>query len=137
MLSSPLSLDIIFTSCRWISDWCFLESLRICTGVLPVWFFRNVSVLDPDNGGEVSFIGDVCDSTSFLCLISGMWVFLWVSVVEVLWSLVKWVSWGCCQTTSGIGGSFKLVVSGLSIAAPDWGRGTFSLIFGLQLEQLH
>ena len=40
-------------------------------------------------------------------------------------------------TTSGIGGSIKLVVSSLLIAAPERRRGFFSLIFGLQLEQLH
>ena len=65
-----------------------------------------------------------------------MWVFFWVSVVIVFWILVEWVSWGCCQTISGIGGSINLVVFCLSVAAPEWRRGIFSLNFGLQLEEL-
>ena len=59
-------------SFRWISSCCFLEALSLCTGVLPVCFPRNGSVLDPENWGEVSFIGDLCDSTLILCLNSGM-----------------------------------------------------------------
>ena len=48
------------------------------------------------------------------------------------------VSGGCCQTTSGIGGSFVvLIVSGISHAAPEWRRGVSSLEFGLQPEHSH
>ena len=48
------------------------------------------------------------------------------------------ISVGCCQTTSGIGGSFDIsFVSGLSHAAPEWRRGVVSLKFGLQLGHSH
>ena len=59
-------------SFRWNSFCCFLESLGHCTGLLRVWFSRNDSVSDPDFWDEVFSIGDVCASTSFLCLNSGM-----------------------------------------------------------------
>ena len=51
-------------------------SLRLGTSGLLVWFPRRGSVLDTDTCDEVSFMGDVCDSTSALCLDSGMLVFL-------------------------------------------------------------
>ena len=52
---------------------------------------------------------------------------------KLSWSLM--ISVGCCQTTSGIGGSFDIsFVSGLSRAAPEWRHGVFSLKFGLQLR---
>ena len=55
---------------------------------------------------------------------------------KLFWSVM--VSVGCCQTTSGIGGSFGiLVVSGLTLAAPEWRRGVSSLMFGLQLGYSH
>ena len=76
MLSSPLSLAIMFLSCCWISSCSLLESLRLCTSVLLVWFPGSGSVLDADTWEEVSFIGDVCDSTSLHCLDSGILVFL-------------------------------------------------------------
>ena len=126
MLSSPLLLAVMSVSFLWVSGCCFLESLGHCTAVLLVWFPRSESVSDPHTWGEVFLIGDVCDSTSFLRLIL---------VVLFLCISIQWVTWGCRQTTSGIGGSS--VVSGLSIAAPEWRRGIFSLIFGLQHEQLH
>ena len=59
-------------SFRWISFCCFLESLGHRTGMLLVWFSRSDSVSDPDNWDEVSFIGDVCAPTSFLCLNWGL-----------------------------------------------------------------
>ena len=130
MLSSPLPWVVMSVSFRWISCCCLLESLGHCTGVMLAWF----SVSDPDTWDEISFIGDVCASTSLLCLNSCMWVFLWVSLVKTLWLLVTWVSWGCCQTASGIGGSVEWVTSGLSIAAPEWTRGILSFYFGLQPE---
>ena len=52
-----------------------MESLRLSTSALLVWFPRSGSVLDTDTWGEFSLMGDVCDSTSLLCLDSGMWVF--------------------------------------------------------------
>ena len=43
-----------------------------------------------------------------------------------------------CQTTSGIGGGFAvLIVWGLSLAAVEWKFGISSLKFGLQLEHSH
>ena len=111
---------------RWSSGWCFLESLGHCTGVLLVWFSRSNSESDPDTWDEVIFISDVCASTSFSCLII---------IVEFSCLSIQWVSWGCCQTTSRIGGS--LVVSRLSIADPEWIRGIFSLNSGLQPGYFH
>ena len=35
LLSSPLSLSVLFISCRWISDRLSFELLRLCYGVLP------------------------------------------------------------------------------------------------------
>ena len=110
----PLSLTVMSVSYRYISGCCFWESLGHCTGVLLVWFPRSDSVSDPDTWGEVSLIGDVCDSTSILRLIK---------VVNFLCISTKRVSLGCCQTASGVVGS--LVVSDLSIAAPEWRRGIF------------
>ena len=103
--------------------------------MLLVWLSRDDSVSDPDTWDEVSFIVDLCASTSFFCL--GVWVCLRVSLVKSLWIVVKWVSWGCCQTTSGIGGSVKWVASGLSVAAPEWRHGIFSLNSGLQPGYFH
>ena len=50
--------------------------------MLLVWFSRSDSVSDPDTCDEVSFIGDVCASTSFFCL--GEWVSFLVSLGKVL-----------------------------------------------------
>ena len=72
-----------------------------------------------------------------------VWLATFVFKVESIWVLLK-LSWsvrisvGCCQTTSGIGGSFDIAfVSGLSHAAPEWRRGIFSVKFGLQLGLSH
>ena len=124
-----LSCQFLFVEFHSVVSWSHWGAH--CTGMLLVWSFRSDSVSDADTWDEVSFIGDACASKSFFCLNSGMWVFLWVSLVNTLWILVKWVSWGCCQTTSGFGGSVKWVTYGLSITAPEWRRGIFSLIFGL------
>ena len=75
-MSSPMSLPIVFISFCWIPGCGFLESLTLCTSVFLVWFRRIGSVLDTDTWDEVSFIGDVFDSTSLLCLHSGIWVFI-------------------------------------------------------------
>ena len=121
MLSTPLSLVVTFVAYRWISGCRFKESLWHCTVVFSVWFSRNSSLSDPDNWGEVSFNGDVYDYTSFLRWKSGVWVQLKILLVVLLWISIRWVSWCCCQTTSGIGGT--LVVSRLSVSAPEWRRG--------------
>ena len=118
----------------WISGFRSVESLWHYTGKFLVWFSKNGSVSDPNIWREVSLIGDVCGSTSFLCLNSGVWVLLLGTVVEFLWISIKWDSWVCCQTTSVIVGS--LVVSGLSIAALEWRRSTFISNSGLQLEAI-
>ena len=60
----------------WISDLGFSESLRLYAGVFPVSFPGSGSVLDKDTWDVVFFIGEVCDSTSFLCLDSDIWVFV-------------------------------------------------------------
>ena len=134
-MSSSLSLAVMSNPFLWISRFRFVELLWHCTNVVSLWFFRNGSVLDPDTWGEVSLVGDVCDSTSLLCLNSGFWVLLLVSVVEFPWISIIWVSWGCCQTNSGIGGN--LVASRLSIAAPELKCGNFSLNSGMQPAQFH
>ena len=85
MMSSPLSQVVMSVLFRWDSGCCFLESLRHCTGVLLFWFPRSDSVSDPDIRSEVSFIGDVYDSTSFFRLNSGVWVLLLILVVEFLY----------------------------------------------------
>ena len=131
ILLSAVSQVVMSVSYLWFSELGFLESLRLSTSGLLVCFPGSGSVLDTDTWGEVFLMGDVCDSTSILCLDSGMWVFLWVSLLKG-----TWVSRGCCQTTSGNGGSFNWVVSGLSIAAPEWRRGIVGLNFGLQPGEL-
>ena len=68
ILSSPLSQVVMSISFVWVSELGFLESLRLGTSALLVWFPRSGSVLDTDTWGEVSLMGDVCDSTSLLCL---------------------------------------------------------------------
>ena len=66
-----------------------------------------------------------------LCIVESL------KVSSKLYWCIK-VSGGYCQTTSGIGRSFGiLVVSGLSHAAPDGRRGVSSSRFGLQLEHSH
>ena len=66
-MSPPQSLAAMSLSIRWISCFRFLESLRHCTGVFLLWFSRKGSIMDPDTSSEVSFSGNVCNSTSFLC----------------------------------------------------------------------
>ena len=133
--SSPLWLAVISVLISWITGWLSWESMRHCTSVLQVWFYGNGSVLGLDTWDEVSLTGNVCDSTNFLRLNSSVWVLLWASLVEFLWILTRWVSWGCCQTTSGIGGS--LVVSQLSTAASEWRRGFLKIKIELQLGHFH
>ena len=89
-----------------------IEALYWC---VPSLFSWNGSVVD--TWCEVSFISDIFSCSS--------WVF-WIN---------NWVSWNCYQTTSWIGG--RSVVSGLSIAAPEWKRSIFFSNFGLQRGQFH
>ena len=99
-------------------------------GSFPVWFPEGCSVATTWLCGWISLSGDV-------------WFATFVSKVELLLILFRlsWfvmVSVGCCQSTSGIGGSFDIsFVSGLSHAAPEWRRGVVSLKFGLQLGHSH
>ena len=116
-------MSVLFCS---ISCCCFVESLGHCTGVFLVWFCRSDSVSDPHTWDDVSFTGDVCASTSFLRL---------MLLVDLLCISIKWVSWCCCQTILRFGRS--LVVSGLSIAVPEWRRVIFSLNLGLQSRYFH
>ena len=119
MSPSSLSLAVISVSFRWISFYRFVEALRHCIGVLLVWFSRNESLLDPNTRGEVCFNGDLCASTSIFCWNSGVLILLLLSLVEFLIILVEWVAWGCCQTTSVVGGNVLLVVFGVLVAAPE------------------
>ena len=103
-----------------------LGSVKGGTGSFPVWFPDGCSVATTWFCGWVPLGGDV-------------WFAAFVFKVESLLGLFK-LSWfvtisvGCCQTTSGIGGSLDLAfVSGLSHAAPEWRRGVVNLKFGLQL----
>ena len=71
--------------------------------------------------------------------------FPWEATFDLLHLLVLFISScfvmisvGCCQTTSGIGGSLVIsFVSGLSRAVPEWRRGVVSLKVGLQLGHSH
>ena len=119
---------VVTTCCFvfWVLVEEFLEQSRNDTGSFPVWFPEDCSVATTWFCGWVPLGGDV-------------WLAIFVFKVESLVVLFK-LSWsvmisvGCCQTTSGIGGSLHIsFVSGLSRAAPEWRRGVFSLKLGLQL----
>ena len=123
---SPLRVVTTCCSVIWISVEEFLEQSRKRTGSFPVWFPEGCSVVATWFCGWVPLGGDV-------------WLATFVFKVESLLVLFK-LSWfvtifvRCCQTTSGIGGSFDIsFISGLSHAAPQWRRGAASLKFGLQL----
>ena len=72
-----------------------------------------------------------------------VWLATFVFKVEsliIVFNLSWFVSFsvGCCQTTSGIGGSLDFsFVSSLSHAGPEWRRGVFSLKHRLQLGHFH
>ena len=123
---SPLRVVTTCCSVFWVLVEEFLEQSRNGTGSFPVWFPEGCSVANTWFRGWVPLGGDV-------------WLATFVFKVESLWVLFK-LSWfvtisvGCCQTTSGIGGSLDILfVSGLSDAAPEWRRGVVILKFGLQL----
>ena len=117
-------------SAFWLSVEESLELLRNDTGSLPVWFLEDCSVV----------------TTWFCCWIPlGGDVWLATSVFKVEFLLVLFISScfvmlsvGCCQTTSGTGGSLVIsFVSGLSRAVPEWRRGVVSLKLGLPLGHSH
>ena len=123
---SPLRVATTCCSVFWVLVEDFLEQSRNGTGSFPVWFPERCSVA----------ITWFC---SWVLLGGDVWVATFVFKVESLLVLFK-LSWfvtisvGCCQTTSGIGGSLDIAfVSGLSHAAPEWRRCVVSLMFGLQL----
>ena len=103
-----------------------LEQLGNDTGSFPVLFPEDCSVVSTYFCGWVPLGGVVWRATS---------VFEVESLVILLTSsCFVLVSVGCCQTTSGIGGSLVvLLVSGMWRAFPEWKRGAVSLKVGLQL----
>ena len=123
---SPLGVVTTWCSVFWVLVEEFFEQSKNDTGSFPVWFPEGCSVPTTWFCGWVPLGGDV-------------WLATFVLKVESLWVLFK-LSWfatfsvGCCQTTSGIGGSLDIsFISGLSHAAPEWRRGFFSLKLGLHL----
>ena len=119
---------------------CFLDSGRGFVGAIkerywlvrcfPVWLPEGCSVANTWFCGWVPLSGDAWLAT-LVFQVESLLVFSRLS-----WSLM--VSVGCCQTTSGIGGSFvNSFNSDLSHADPDWKRGVASLKFELQLGYSH
>ena len=105
------------------------------TGSFPVWFPAGCSLATTSFCAWVPFSGDV-----WLAIVVFCWVWVIIESILVLFRLAWFVmvSVGCCQTTPGLGGSFGIsFFSGLSVAAPEWTRGNFSLKFGLQLGHSH
>ena len=126
---SPLGVVTACCSVFWVLVEEFLEQSRNGTGSFPV-FPEDFSVVSTWCCGWVPLGGDV-------------WLATFVFIVDSLVVLFK-LSWfvtisvGCCQTTSGIGGSLDFsFVSGLSHAGPEWRRGVFSLKLRLQLGYFH
>ena len=123
---SPLRAITAGCAMFWISVEDFLEQLRNDTDLFPVWFPGGCSVAATWFCAWDPLGGDVWLAT-FVFKVESLFVLFILS-----WSVT--ISVGCCQTTSGIGGSFDIsIVFGLSHAAPEWRRGVFSLKFGLQL----
>ena len=97
---------------------------------IPVWFPEDCSLVTTWFCCWIPLGGDVWLATS---------VFK-VKSLLILFKLSRFVliSVGCCQTTSGVGGSLVFsFVSGLSRAVPEWRRGVVSLKVGLQLGHTH
>ena len=123
---SPLGVVTTCCSVLWVLVEEFLEQSRNGTSSFPVWFPEDCSVVSTWFCGWVPLGGEVWLATSVFT----------VESILVFFKLTWFVSFsvGCCQTTSGIGGSLDFsFVSGLSHAGPEWRRGVFSLKFGLQL----
>ena len=114
----------------WLSVEESLEQLRNDTGSFPVWFLEDCSVASTYFCGWVPLGGVVWLATSVFKV--ELLLVLFISFCFVM------ISVGCCQTTSGIGGSLVIsFVSGLSRAVPEWRRGVVSLKVGLQLGHFH
>ena len=127
---SPLRLVTTCCSVLWVLVEDFLEQSRNDIGSFPVWFPEDCSVATTWFCGWVPLGGDVWLAT-FVFTVESLLVLFRLS-----WSVM--VSVGCCQTTSGIGGSLVIsFVSGPSRAAPEWRRGVFNLKLGLQLGHCH
>ena len=117
-------------SAFWLSVEESLEQLRNDTESFSVWFPEDCSVVTTWFCGWISLGGDVWLAT-FVFKVE-LLVVLFISSCFVM------ISVGCCQTTSGIGGSSVILfVSGLSRAVPEWRRGVVSLKVGLQLGHSH
>ena len=138
MVVSPIRVVVTCCSDSWISVWRFLQQLRNGTGSFPVWFPGGCSVTTTQFCGWVSLSSDVCLAT---VVFEVAWVYYIVEIIVVVLSKLYWsvkFPGGCCQTASGIGGRFGvLVASGLSHAAPERRRSVSSLKFRLQLEHSH
>ena len=127
---SPLRVVITFCSVFSVLVEELLEQLRNGTGSFPVWFLEGFSVASTWFCGLAPSGGDVWLATFFFTVESLLVLFKssWLVMISV----------GCCQTTSGIGGSLDIsFVSGLSYAALEWIRGVLRLKFGLQLGHSH
>ena len=127
---SLLGVVVMCCSTFWLSVEESLEQLRNDTGSFPVWFPEDCSVV----------------TTWFCCWVplgGDVWLAISAFKVELLlvWiisSCFVMISVGCCQTTSGIGGSLVIsFVSGLSRAVPEWRRDVVGLKVGLQLGHSH
>ena len=120
----------------WSSFWLFWELSRNSTSSFLVSISQSWAVVVLDFWSGVTAAGDVCIATSNICVCSSLLAFWVVSVVQFLFLLTSsWLSTdttgGCCQATSGIGGSLVYsVISGLPDAVAKWRRGVFNLEIG-------
>ena len=109
---SPSGVVTTCCSAFWVSVEESLEQLRNVTGSFPVWFSEDCSVASTCFCGWFPLCGDVRLATLVFKVES--LVILFTSSCFVM------ISVGCCQTTSGIGGSLAIsFVSGLSHAVPE------------------
>ena len=127
---SPLRVATTCCSVFWVLVEELLEQSRNGSGLFPVWFPEGCSVATTWFCGWVPSGGDVWLATFVFTVESILVLF------KLSWSVT--ISVGCCQTTSGIGGSLDIsFVSGLSHAAPEWRRAVVNLKFGLQHGHSH
>ena len=79
---------------------------------------------------EVSFIDDVCESTSFLCFNWGVCVFSLVSAVESFWKVANLnypqISQRLLPDSTWDWWNILLLVSGLWVTVPEWKCGISS-----------
>ena len=143
MVVFPLRVVNLCVSDSWRSVGQQLEQLRNGTGSFPVCFSWGCFVAVTWFFGGFPLVGDVWLATSGIFVSMSLWVSWVVCIVGFVVKIFKlyWnieFSWCCCQTTSGIGGSFAiLVISGLSNTSLVWMFGLSSLKFGLQLGHSH